>query len=201
MNTIEFLEQVGLPAPATRPVDPWPFGIGRKPGATAEVTRPVSLFTMHQPEPTAKQLRKYEQPWHGNAIYMLASGKWTIKSAAEELGVGYKTLLDLAKNQWFQEKLLEAQRVNGAQDIMDVFRSECQNSAITLIELRDNQNVAPSVRRACAVDILDRFLGKPVQKIESKSEPTSADPVAEVARLELENARMRGQDGPSPAAA
>lgn len=195
MNTVEFLDTLGL-EPNRRPEA---FGTGRPTGAAPYVQEPVTLDRLHTLRPTPNQERKYEQPWHESLMYMMASGKWTMKAAAEELEKSYATILAVCKNAWFQEKVILTQRANGAQDIMDLFRAEIQSSALTLIELRDSKEVAPSVRRACAVDILERFLGKPVQKVETKSEPTSADPVAEVARLEQENNRLRGQSCPSPA--
>ena len=79
----------------------------------------------------------------------------------------------------------------GAKDVMELIRGEQFNSLLTLVELRDNPRV-PSTSRICvARDILDRGLGKPVQRVETAHVPVSDDPVAEVQRLEEEVNHLR----------
>src|SRR4029077_20473633 len=87
----------------------------------------------------------------------------------------------------------------GARDVMELFKAEQFNSLTTLIELRDNPKVPSSSRIACARDILDRALGKPVQRIEATQVTTSDDPCAEVERLEQEVGRMRRDNSASTA--
>ena len=70
--------------------------------------------------------------------------------------------------------------------MMGLFRAEAPDSLNTLRELRDNPRVPAQARISCARDILDRALGKPVQRIESSNVPTSDDPAAEIERLEAE---------------
>ena len=54
----------------------------------------------------------------------------------------------------------------------------------TLIELRDNPETPASVRAMICKDLLDRVLGKAVQRIEAVNEVHSDDPVKEVEMLE-----------------
>ena len=84
-------------------------------------------------------------------------------------------------------------------DVVDLFKSERINSLATLMEIRDNPEAPAAARVQCARDILDRTLGKPVQRIETAGEVTSSDPVAEVERLEAEVKRLR-EDSPRRAA-
>lgn len=142
------------------------------------------------PDATGNKVRKYEQAWHRNAAYMVASGKYSLKQVAAACDKCYASVLDLMRNAWFQTTVAEIQKENGAGDIMDTFRAECGASLATLIELRDDREVPPSVRRQSAIDILHQSLGKPTQRVETVTEPTSDDPVAEVKRLEADNARL-----------
>jgi hypothetical protein len=58
-------------------------------------------------------------------------------------------------------------------------------------EIRDNREASAHARIECARDILDRALGKAVQRVETAGVVTSEDPVAEVARRESEVKRLR----------
>jgi hypothetical protein len=80
---------------------------------------------------------------------------------------------------------------NGGKDIMALMRAEQFNSLVVMIDIRDDVKMPPVVRANICRDILDRTLGKPVQRIETAENPTSDDPVAEARRLKEELARSR----------
>jgi hypothetical protein len=127
-----------------------------------------------------------ELPWHRMAAHMFGvAGMVTIKDVAEACDVDPGTVSNLLKQPWFQERVTSLMAKNG-RDIMQLFRAEQFNSFLTLIEVRDDPETSRKDKIVCAKDILDRTLGKPIQRIESTDIPTSGDPVAEVARLELE---------------
>lgn len=170
-----------------------PHLTGTPVGYVREVaTRDVELDRLFgRPDAVGQEVRKWEQPWHRNAAYMMASGKYSAKAVAAACEKSYNCVLQLLKNKWFQTTVLEIQKENGAGDIMELFRAECHNSLVTLIEIRDDPKAPQSVRRASAIDILHQVLGKPTQRVEMDATPRSDDPVAEVARLEQENARMK----------
>jgi hypothetical protein len=60
-----------------------------------------------------------------------------------------------------------------------------------MLDLRDDTKSPPIVRANICRDILDRTLGKPVQRIENSDMTPSDDPVAEARRLKEELARSR----------
>lgn len=170
------------------------FGRGRLPGQEKQVAdRGVDLTRLFgHMDASGNQVRKYEKPWHRAAAYFWASGKMSLKAIAEACEVSYTSVLDLSKNAWFQETVNEIMRQNGAQDVMDLFKAEQFNSLVTLVELRDSPKAPAAVRRASAVDILDRYMGKPTQRVETvDTTPVNGDPVELVAQLERENARLR----------
>jgi hypothetical protein len=131
-----------------------------------------------------------EQPWHRWAAYGLALGD-NLKSIARKLGKSEPAVQNLLRQPWFQAMVNKLMAELGGRDIMQMFQSESFNSLVTLIELRDNPRVPAHARMQCAKDILDRALGKPVQRVETTTMPSSDDPVAEVERLELEVNRLR----------
>lgn len=131
-----------------------------------------------------------EKPWHRAAALMFAAGAVTIKEVAHAFDVSEPTIRNLMRQEWFQEMVTRLMAEHGGKDIMALFQAEQYNSLVTLVEIRDNLNASNQVRRACAVDILDRAMGKPVQRVETSSIPHSADPIAESRRLEEENNRL-----------
>lgn len=126
---------------------------------------------------------------------MFARGEVSASEVARAFDVTPPTIYNLMRQQWFQERVT-TEMAKAGRDIMQFFRAEGWNSLVTLVELRDEAKVSSTVRAACARDILDRALGKPLQRIETSGETRSDDPVAEVARLEEENARKRANFSP-----
>lgn len=124
---------------------------------------------------------------------MFAAGAVTQKEVAEAFGVSLPTVANLLRQQWFQERVTQLMQERGGRDVMELFRAEQFNSLLTIIEIRDDTKVSSNVRAVCARDILDRTLGKPVQRVETSGTVSSSDPVGEVKRLEENNERLRSQ--------
>jgi hypothetical protein len=127
---------------------------------------------------------------------MFARGEVSAAEVARAFDVTPPTVYNLMRQSWFQERVTQLMAEHGGRDIMQLFRAEGWNSLVTLVEIRDNEKVSAAVRSSNAKDILDRALGKPIQRIEQSSIPTSDNPVAEVKRLEEANSRLRSQSPP-----
>ena len=74
---------------------------------------------------------------------------------------------------------------------MALLRAEQYNSLVVMLDIRDDAKAPPVVRSNICRDILDRTLGKPIQRIETAESPTSDDPVAEARRLKEELSRSK----------
>ena len=136
-----------------------------------------------------------EEPWHRMAAHLFATGCTSSKQVASILNVHRRTVQNLLKQKWFQEHVTKLLAENGGKDIIALLRAEQINSLVVMIELRDDPKNPPAVRHNICKDILDRTLGKPVQRIETSESPTSDDPVAEARRLREEIARSRERSG------
>jgi hypothetical protein len=136
---------------------------------------------------------EHEQVWHRAAALAFASGA-SAKCVATQLGKSQPAVLNLLRQDWFQEKVTAIlAEFREERDIMRLLVAEQARSLVTMIEVRDDPTKPCAVRVACAKDILDRTLGKPTQRVEVSQETTSDDPVNEYAKLEEENARLRQQ--------
>jgi hypothetical protein len=131
-----------------------------------------------------------EQPWHRFAAFAFAMGR-SAKDVAKELEKSQPAVQNLLRQPWFQARVTALMAEYG-KDGMEMLRGEQINSIQTMIEIRDDPGASKAVRVICARDILDRVLGKPVQRIETSNEVHSADPVAEVEKLEEEVNRLKG---------
>lgn len=137
---------------------------------------------------------EHEQPWHRAAAFAFALGA-SMKDVADKLGRSQPAVQNLLRQTWFQTRVSALMAEYGAKDIIELFRAEQINSLCTLVQLRDDPEVAASSRILCARDILDRALGKPTQRVETIGVPMSSDPVAEVERLERQVGEFQGSAG------
>lgn len=133
---------------------------------------------------------EHEQPWHNAASYLFATGKGA-KWVAAALGKSQPAVQNLLRQPWFQKKVTKLLAAEGNKDISKLFQGEQYNSLSTMVQLRDDPEIPAAVRANISMNILDRTLGKPTQRVEVAHEATSDDPVEEVRRLEEENARLR----------
>jgi predicted transcriptional regulator len=158
---------------------------GNGAGLQASLKRGVPVIA-----PYNWELQK-EQAWHKVAAILYALGA-SQAQIARELGRTPQAVCNLIRQPFFQSRVAETMTEN-SRDIMELFKAERINTLAILIELRDNPETPASVRAIVCKDILDRSMGKAVQRIEAVGEVTSLDPVAEVERLEAEVKRLRDE--------
>jgi hypothetical protein len=165
-----------------------------KPGATAPAhelsPEGVSLNHFHgTPEP--EWIVTAEQPWMRYAAYLFATGCMSQNEVATACDVHVRSVQNLLRQKWFQERVTQLMAANGGKDIMAMFKAEQFNTLNVLLDLRDGKATPSAVKFNVCRDILDRTLGKPVQRIETSATQGSDDPVAEAKRLEEELKRTR----------
>lgn len=110
---------------------------------------------------------KKESPVHRLMIYMKACGA-SNKEIAEKLDLTPQTVANVLKQPWARLRLVEELRAQGHDALQGLLKGTAADSIFRLIEERDNANAKPSERIAAANSLLDRFLGKPIQKVEER---------------------------------
>lgn len=141
---------------------------------------------------------KHEQPVHRLMVMLKAQGK-TNKKIAELTGKNECWVSQVLRQPWARQLLIRELREAGRDGIQALLEGEMENSVQTLIELRDSAQAEGSVRRGAANDLLDRFLGKPTQRVEQTQKvsitSTTIDELnAELAELEREEKRLVGKN-------
>jgi len=141
------------------------------------------------PPPTFAIVR--EKPEHRILLLLKLKGL-SNREIAEQTGYSEPWVSQVTRQPWFQDMLVEKLAQAGDKLVDDLIALEAKNSVFTLIQLRDDPNQLGSTRAACAKDLLDRYLGKPVQRTENlninanvKGTITRIDTIdAELAKLE-----------------
>lgn len=139
--------------------------------------------------------RVFEQPWQRQAAILRAAG-FTPDQLADHFDRHVSTIYALDKTPWFQRnvnKLIE-EKV-GAGDILALAKARAVDAMNVMVEIMFDANAGRKTNLAAAIAITERAYGKPVAKVEQALTVTSADPVAELARLEQENHDLRQRVG------
>ena len=126
-----------------------------------------------------------ERPWHRQAADLALAG-YTASEIGEMLGK-HRRSVDRAVSQPYQQaRMIEESKKTARQDIQAFLEKEVMPSLETLVAVRNDASARSSDRLAAANSILDRFLGKPTQPIE-----TNAKPPEEMSDLELKAQILR----------
>lgn len=131
-----------------------------------------------------------EEPWHRHAALCYAMGM-TPKEIAKQCDMSLGAVYKLIRRREWQANVTAIIEAQGFGDIMHNFRGEVIASLATIVEIRDDEKAPKAVRRQCAMDIIERCMGKAKQTIEHSQTATSSDPVEEVKRLDAQNRSMR----------
>lgn len=108
----------------------------------------------------------HEKPEHRYMIWLKARGSSNAEIAAQT-GFTLAWVGQVLRQPWARQRLREELDKAGRDELSTLIKASAVDSVYTLIELRDNDNVPSAVRRASADSLLDRYLGKPTQRVET----------------------------------
>jgi hypothetical protein len=138
---------------------------------------------------------KHERPEHRLIVYLKATGM-TNQEIATKTGYGYQWICQLVRQPWFRENFIRECEASGRDAISSFLEGEMIPSLETLVEIRDNVYAKEASRVAASNSLLDRFLGKPTQKVETESTSKGLDDARKtVDELEAQVNELRKQNG------
>lgn len=125
-----------------------------------------------------------EKPEHRFIAYLRAQGMSTVElfrhfgGETTERGqpisgtgeYSYSWLSQITRQPWFQARVLSIMETAGLDAVQQTLKAECLPSVLKLVEIRDNDKTPAAVQVSAVNSLLDRFLGKPLQKVETKNE-------------------------------
>lgn len=125
-----------------------------------------------------------EKPHHITLAYLLAAGR-TRTECAQVLDMTLQTISTVFRQPFFQKRLKEITEASGKDMVKSFLENEVLPSLETLRSIRDDADQKGPTRVLASNSILDRFLGKPMVHVESKTNlniHTAADTVEQVQR-------------------
>lgn len=139
----------------------------------------------------------HENPRHRLVVMLKAQGHSNRKIAGT-VGLSESWVSQILRQPWARQLLVRELREAGRDAIQDLLAGAAEDSVLTLIALRDTAT-EESVRRGASNDLLDRFLGKPTQRVEQNAKVTVTSETveqldAELAELEAEEKRLIGKN-------
>ena len=137
---------------------------------------------------------KHEQPHHRMMVSLRARG-YTIREIADMTGRTAATVSYTLKQPWARAMMLDLLRQDDAQ-LAEILRAEAMPSVEKLVEIRDDGGANRREQLAASMALLDRFLGKPTQRVETAEGkmPTDLEQlVREADSVRLETERLIGR--------
>jgi len=142
---------------------------------------------LHATHARTEQKTIDEQPWHQHAARYCAMGM-VPKEVAAACNVDVNLIYRLRNALWFQDRVT-ALMAEQDKDVMEIFKNARGAMAMKLVDLALTAE-SETVQLAACDKVLDRFLGKAVQRVESDTIVRSSDPVAEKEALLREIASL-----------
>ena len=158
-------------------------------------TRTDGLFN----DTTSSSIVLAEKPEHRVIIILKSQGFSNIEIATftqytrEHVG-------NVLRQPWARARLLDLLKEKQNDPAEAFLRGAVMDSLATLVEVRDDQSAGGAARITAANALLDRYLGKPLQRVESKNtHVVDTDNIDdELRRLEAEEATLLGRSPNSP---
>lgn len=117
---------------------------------------------------------KAEQPHHRLMVLMRARG-FSTNEIASELGYTASTVSIALRQPWARQLLVDILQKEGLDGVHDLLKAELVPSVLRLVDERDNDEAKPSERISAANSLIDRFLGKPTQRVETAKATLPSD--------------------------
>ena len=165
---------IDLGFPASKPSAP----VGAKPG------HPCYYPQMH------KRLKR-EQPIHRLMVVLKSQG-YSNTDISKQLEVAVTTVGNVLSQPWARQRLVALINAAGKDPVAETLRGEVMDSIMALVEVRDNPKAPAAARAGAANSILDRYLGKPIQKSEVTVSQKTPETVEDIDRRLAELRREAG---------
>lgn len=126
-------------------------------------TSDSSAYLFNQQLPSV--LLKHEKVEHRIMLFLKAQGK-SNREVAQYMGYSDPQVSQIVRQPWFMIGLKELLEEAGQDIVKRVLEGSALDSVITLIAIRDNEKTPPAVKANVCNSLLDRWLGKPIARVE-----------------------------------
>lgn len=109
---------------------------------------------------------KHEKPEHRIVIFLKAQG-FSNREIAERTGMTTTAIGYILKQPWARARLLAEIQSAGRDGVHELLKGAVDDCVLTLIDIQADEKARASDRISASTAILDRFFGKPTQRVES----------------------------------
>ena len=134
---------------------------------------------------------KREQPIHRLMVVLKSQG-YSNTDISKQLEVAVTTVGNVLSQPWARQRLVALINAAGKDPVAETLRGEVMDSIMALVEVRDNPKAPAAARAGAANSILDRYLGKPIQKSEVTVSQKTPETVEDIDRRLAELRREAG---------
>lgn len=139
----------------------------------------------------------HEKPEHRVIIFLKAQGL-SYREISDRTGHTIPWISQVLRQPWARARLVKEIQSAGRDAVQELIKAAAEDSVFTLIEQRDNEKAKPAERINAANSLLDRFLGKPTQKVESHITTSNLKTIEDLERqlkdVEAEEKRLTGNN-------
>lgn len=125
-----------------------------------------------------------EKAIHRSIVFFKAEGL-TNREIADKTGYTEAWVSQITRQPWFQKALLDELQKSGRTSLGQFLEVQATDTVLKLVQLRDHAT-SESVQLSACINLLDRFLGKPVQRTEQKVEVHTVEEKVESIDLQLQ---------------
>lgn len=139
-----------------------------------------------------------EKPEH-RLIIVLKSKGYSNAEIAQMTDFSKVQVASVLRQPWARMRLLDLIEKGGEDPLQALIKSSAIDNVETLIEVRDDPNAGATARINAANALLDRYLGRPLQKVQSESLNVnlSVNKIdEELVRLQAEESTLLGRSVP-----
>ena len=115
-----------------------------------------------------KHIYTHEKPEHRKVLEMHMSG-YTQKEIADHMGYCVNTVQTVIRQPWARKFVIEQTKKTVQQEMRDFLEAEVLPTLKVVVAVRDNEKARASDRLNASAQLLDRFLGKPVQPMTTET--------------------------------
>lgn len=140
---------------------------------------------------------KHERPEHRVITFLKAQGL-SNREIAQRIGFTPTAVGYILKQPWARARLLQEIESAGRDGVNELLKGAVDDCVLTLIDIQGDDKAKTSDRIAASNSILDRFFGKPTQRVESintniTTKLSDVDKLRkEAAEVDAELARLTG---------
>lgn len=125
----------------------------------------------------------FEKPEHRLLLYLKAQG-YSNREVAQKTGYTEAWVSQITRQPWFLKRLLTEVRAAGREGLQKFMQVQAEESLYKVVQLRETAK-SEVVQLGAAINLLDRFFGKPIQRTEVKMETTQVTKKYENLQAEL----------------